>query len=221
MKRGETRDLVELYLNEQIEVNKQISRDKIVKIADLTWETYLGNGSVFVFANGGGGAYAGNLACDFANHPFVSDDKSRPMDLGVRRLKAFDLTTSAENMTGIMNDLGPDYIFSQQLLNAGVRQGDLVYGFSGSGNSPNVLEAFKVARENGAKTISMTRGDGGKVKALSDICLVVPGTSKFPGQIGGNDNNMHFEDACSYVTHIVTGILRKRVNDTYALENDK
>ena len=141
------------------------------------------------------------------------------MGSDVKRLSAFDLTTSAENITGIMNDLGPDYIFSQQLLNAGIRQGDLVYGFSGSGNSKNVLEAFKVARRNGAKTISMTRGNGGKVKDLSDICLVVPGTSKFPGQIGGNDNNFHFEDACSYVAHMVAGIMRKRVTDTYMQEN--
>ena len=65
-----------------------------------------------------------------------------------------------------------------------------------------------LAKEAGAKTFSMTKGNGGKCKELSDVCLIVPGTSKFPGQTGKNDNNFHIEDFQVTISHMITGLLK-------------
>ena len=118
-------------------------------------------------------------------------------------------------MTAITNDIGFKYIFSQQLINDKIYEGDVVFGFSGSGNSDNILEAFKVAKKYGAKTVVITRGKGGKAKDLADYCIIVPGTSKFPGQTGGNDNNFHYEDILSSVAHMITGFLFNQIREKY------
>ena len=54
---------------------------------------------------------------------------------------------------------------------------------------------------------------GGKAKKISDLCTIIPGTSKFPGQIGKNDNNFHIEDFQTSIIHIVTGLFKKYIND--------
>ena len=93
-----------------------------------------------------------------------------------------------------------------------VKSGDLVMAYTGSGNSANVVNALKVANEKGVKTFAMTKGDGGKCKEIADICLIVPGTSNFPGQTGKNDNNFHIEDFQTSIMHIVTGLLKNYVS---------
>ena len=88
---------------------------------------------------------------------------------------------------------------------------DLVMAYSGSGNSANVVKALEVANEAGSNTFAMTKGNGGKCKELANVCLVVPGTSRFPGQTGKNDNNFHFEDAVLYVNSILVGLLKEKI----------
>jgi D-sedoheptulose 7-phosphate isomerase len=79
-----------------------------------------------------------------------------------------------------------------------------------------VVHALEVARAGGAHTVAMTKGDGGKCRDLADVCVVVPGTSTFPGQTGGNDNNFHFEDMVLSVNHILVGLLKARVAESAA-----
>lgn len=215
MKVDQTRELVQLYVDEKKKVLDDFPINDVVMIADRIWQTYQNGKTVYACGNGGNAAYVANLVCDFANHPFVSDDKSKAMPSGIPRFRTVDLVSSGATLTGIMNDLGAGEIFAQQLINDKITQGDIVIGISGSGNSGNVLKAFEVAKSNGAHTIALCRGSGGKSKGLADHCLVVPGTSQFPGQVGGNDNNFHFEDAMSSIVHIITGIMRQRVTDTY------
>ena len=80
----------------------------------------------------------------------------------------------------------------------------------------NVLKAFEVAKSVGAKSVVISRGSGGKSKDLADHCIIVPGTSSFPGQTGKNDNNFHFEDALSSVAHMITGILCAGIKERFA-----
>lgn len=139
------------------------------------------------------------------------------MPKNIPRLRAVDLTQSAAAITGITNDINFDHIFSQQMINDKVNKGDIVFGFSGSGNSKNVLQAFKIAKEHNAHTVSITRGNGGKSKEMADYCIQIPGSSTFPGQTGGNDNNFHFEDALSYIAHMITGIMCDKIKKKYIL----
>ena len=91
-----------------------------------------------------------------------------------------------------------------------VSKNDLVMGFSGSGNSKNIVEAFKFAKSKGAKTISISR-DGGKSHEIADLSIIIPGSSNFPGQTGSNDNNFHFEDEVLSINSIIVGLLKLKI----------
>ncbi len=80
------------------------------------------------------------------------------------------LTANSSILTCLGNDVGYDAIFSEQLKTLG-QSGDLLLVFSGSGNSPNVVEAIKTAKDLGIKTYAMVGYTGGKCKELSDNCI--------------------------------------------------
>lgn len=210
-----TQQLIKLYAAEKIAILQSLPFDVIEEAVDEVWRAYQKGRTIYACGNGGNAAYVGNLIVDLANHPFVSDDKTKPLPSAIPRLSAYNLCADSASITGIMNDMGPDAIFSQQLINHRVSQGDLIFGFTGSGNSPNILRAFEIGRQHGARSIAITRGNGGKAKTLADLCIIIPGTSTFPGQIGGNDNNFHYEDMTSEVAHMITGIMRQRITQRY------
>jgi D-sedoheptulose 7-phosphate isomerase len=94
-------------------------------------------------------------------------------------------------MTAWANDTSYEHIFAEQLRNF-VNQGDVVVGISSSGNSPNVLNGLKLAREKGAVTVGLTGFQGGKMKDLVDSCCIVP-----------SNNVQHIEDAHMILAHMI------------------
>ena len=90
-------------------------------------------------------------------------------------LPAYALTTDATVLTAIANDLGFEYIFSRQ-LEALAKLEDLVIGLSTSGNSLNVLNALRLAKKRGIKSVAFTGGEGGKIveEELADIIINIP-----------------------------------------------
>ena len=84
-------------------------------------------------------------------------------DESKKRLKVLSLTDNAGWLMAVGNDLDYDQIFVQQLMNYGV-QGDLLIAISGSGNSPNILNAVDWANRNGLTTYGLTGFDGGNLK---------------------------------------------------------
>ncbi len=211
-----SRDLVQHYIDEQINIAKVFPINEVSQFCDLVIDAYDHERTIYIAANGGGAAYCDNLYTDLYFHPFVSDDKSQPLPEGVKRMSVVNLAVSPAIITAAMNDIGPNFIFSQQ-LEGHVKDGDIFIGFSGSGNSGNILEAFGVAKKYGAKTVAITRGTGGKAKEMADLCIVIPGTSTFPGQVGKNDNNFHFEDYISSISHMAVGLLQKHVREAHSL----
>ncbi|MFC6087763.1 D-sedoheptulose-7-phosphate isomerase [Saccharothrix lopnurensis] len=208
-------ELIRLYLEEQREVMARFPVDDLDRAAELLFETHRAGGTVYGMANGGNAGTVDHFLCDFKHHPFVSEDKTRPLPASVPRLRFVNLCGSPAELTGLSNDLGPEEVFAGALAPF-VGPDDLVLAFSGSGNSANVVRALEVARAAGARTVAMTKGDGGKCRALADVCVVVPGTSTFPGQTGGNDNNFHFEDMVLSINHILVGLLKARVAGSLA-----
>lgn len=83
------------------------------------------------------------------------------------------LSSSSAMITAWSNDVGYDTVFARQVEAYG-RKGGVLWGISTSGNSPNVVKAFQVARENGVTTIALTGQGGGKLAPLSDILIDVP-----------------------------------------------
>ena len=126
-----------------------------------------------------------------------------------------NLCSSPAEITGLVNDFGAEHMFSAALTPK-VNKDDVVMGFSGSGNSKNIVNAFQVAKDVGAKVISISKGNGGKSHELADVSILIPGTSNFPGQTGSNDNNFHFEDEVLSINSIIVGLLKLKVQ----LENE-
>jgi len=203
--------LIELYKEESANVFGEIPTQKIVEFVDMMFEAYENEQTVFACGNGGNVASVQNLVVDMNMHPFVSEDKG-VQTIPRNGFKCVSLCSDQATITGVSNDLGFRFIFSEQLKYQGVK-GDIVFGMSGSGNSKNVLEAFRVAREKEMKTILVTRNAVNNCNEFADLTISLKGTSEFPGQTGGNNNNFHFEDILSKITHISVGLLKEKVHN--------
>jgi len=203
--------LIDLYKVESSNIFHNISTSKIVEFVDMMFEAYENEQTVFACGNGGNVASVQNLVVDMNMHPFVSEDKG-VQTIPRNNFKCVSLCSDQATITGVSNDLGFRFIFSEQLKYQGVK-GDIVFGMSGSGNSKNVLEAFRVARKKGMKTILVTRNPVNTCRDFSDLIISLRGESEFPGQTGGNNNNFHFEDFLSKLTHIAVGLLKEKVHN--------
>jgi D-sedoheptulose 7-phosphate isomerase len=126
----------------------------------------LGNGNKILLAgNGGSAADAQHLAAELVGR-FSLD---RP------GLAAIALTTDSSALTGIGNDYGFERLFSRQVEAVG-RPGDVFFGISTSGRSPNVLDALRVCRERSIVTVGLTGEHGGEMPPLCDHCFRMPST---------------------------------------------
>jgi D-sedoheptulose 7-phosphate isomerase len=207
-------DLVGLYLEEKSQICAAFPVDVVVAAARQLFRTYDLGGTVYGMANGGNSGTLDHCHVDFRHHPFVDDTKAHPVPDTVRRCTFVNLAGSPAELTGIVNDLGAEQMFAAGLRGR-LTDRDFVMAYSGSGNSANVVAALKLAASCGAQTFAMTKGNGGQCRELADICLIVPGTSAFPGQTGANDNNFHFEDFMLTFNHMLVGLLRQHVATTW------
>lgn len=207
-------DLISLYWNEQAAIAEQMKEqtENIALLVEMIIDAYEQDARVFTMANGGGASAAEGFAVDLKTHPFVSDDKKRT-SWSYPKLEVHCLNESCGLITGISNDLGYEEIFVEQLKNYVLQPEDLIIGFSGSGNSANILKAFKYASDYGARTVCISGRGGGRAARKVELSIVIPGTSTFPGQTGGNDNNFHIEDCQVSISHIVTGLLKERIQN--------
>lgn len=155
---------IESYLGDIAATLAVLPRDRIMEVVEALHNARLHRKHVFILGNGGSSATASHFACDLAKGTAVP---GRP------RFKAIALTDNMPLLTAWANDTSYDNIFAEQLANL-ASEGDVVVGISVSGNSPNVLNAMKLARKLGAITIGLTGFDGGEVKNLVDMAIVVP-----------------------------------------------
>ena len=137
--------------------------------ADLIYEAWEQEQFVFIFGNGGSGTTASHMAEDLGKSTLPESDLQ---DSSKKRLKVLSLTDNAGWIMAVGNDLGYDQIFVQQLMNYGSAD-DLVIAISGSGNSPNVLNAVEWANQQGLKTFGLTGYDGGQLKNMQQDGLHV------------------------------------------------
>jgi len=135
--------------------------DIIIKAADMLTACMTAGGKVLIFGNGGSAADAQHLAAEFVNRFQIE----RPP------LGAIALTTDTSVLTSIANDYHYDEIFSKQIKALG-NKGDIAWGFSTSGNSPNVVKAVRTAKQIGLSTIGMT-GRGGELARCADLVFAV------------------------------------------------
>lgn len=203
---------INIYLQEKKDILENYPVEKVVEAVELVFDSYMEDRTIFSMANGGNSGTLDHLYCDFTHHPFVSEDKSSSLGDNIKRLKFINLCSSPAEITGLVNDFGVDKMYSAALAPQ-VSKNDLVMGFSGSGNSKNIVEAFKFAKSKGAKTISISKGNGGKSHEIADLSIIIPGRSNFPGQTGSNDNNFHFEDEVLSINSIIVGLLKLKIQN--------
>jgi D-sedoheptulose 7-phosphate isomerase len=137
--------------------------ESVLAAAGLLAQVFRAGGRVLIFGNGGSAADAQHLAAEFVNRFQVE----RPP------LAALALTTDTSILTSVANDYDFREVFAKQVRALG-RPGDLAWGISTSGNSPNVVAALDAARELGLKTLALSGGDGGPVAAAAGMALTVP-----------------------------------------------
>lgn len=127
----------------------------------------LKNGNKILFAgNGGSAADSQHLAGEIVSR-FNYDRPGLP---------AFALTTDTSVLTAIGNDYGYERIFARQIEAAG-NSGDVFFGISTSGRSPNILSALQTGRGKGLITVGLTGKSGGMMPESCDYCLHVPSDS--------------------------------------------
>ena len=204
------KNYIKLYLTERLKINREFPIDEVVKIIKRIFYTYKNDGYLYVAGNGGGTSAAEGFAVDIRTHPFVSENKKKTTNQ--RRLKVYCCTESSGLLTGISNDLGNDLVFSEQLKNfmrsKRINSKDTLILFSGSGNSKNMLEAINYVKKFSVYTCCISGRGGGKAKEVSDLSIIIPGKSKFPGQTNSNDNNFHIEDCQVSISHMITGLFK-------------
>lgn len=141
------------------------------KIAELVFElqrAYDEDRQIFIIGNGGSAGTASHMACDLAKTVLGrKPDKSR------RRFRVLSMTDNVPLITALGNDLGYEHIFTEQLI-LYAREGDLLLVITGSGNSPNIVKAVKLARKMGLRTAGLLGFDGGKVMSMLDAVVLIP-----------------------------------------------
>ena len=132
------------------------------KFTDLLSELFEREGNLFTCGNGGSHCDAMHFAEELTGR---FRKERRP--LGALALG------DATHTTCVSNDYGFEHVFSRQLEGLG-RKGDLLVGLSTSGNSKNVCEAFTVAKRKGIRTVALLGRDGGALKGMADLAIVIP-----------------------------------------------
>jgi len=138
----------------------------LVNAAKTIAAVYRAGGRLLAMGNGGSSCDAAHVAVEFAH----------PVTAGRPALPAINLCADVAFASAVANDVGFEHVFVRQLISLG-RKGDVLIGFSTSGNSQNLIGAFSKARELGIATIGFAGGDGGRMKGVAEHCLVVPSAS--------------------------------------------
>jgi D-sedoheptulose 7-phosphate isomerase len=157
------------YLTRLNDELSRVDRAAVERWAKLIYDAWEQGRYVFIMGNGGSGTTASHMCEDLGKSTLPESllhDESR------KRLKVLSLTDNVGWIMAVGNDLAYDQIFVQQLMNFG-SAGDLVIAISGSGNSPNVLNAVDWANRHGLITFGLTGYGGGKLKQMQQDGLHV------------------------------------------------
>lgn len=164
-----------------------LDHEAVKNVVEVLLEAERNNKHIFFIGNGGSAAISTHFACDLGkgtkNH--------------TNRFRTSALADNLSTFTAYANDEGYDQVFSKQLENV-LNKGDVVISISSSGNSANLLNAVTYAKSVGAKTVSILGFDGGKLKEMSDVSLVVK-TEK--GEYGP------VESIHSLLNHLITSYI--------------
>lgn len=182
-------------------ITQKISREDIDAAIEILFDAWNTGKKVFIIGNGGSASTATHLAADL-NKCTISGTK--------KRMKAFCLADNIPLVSALTNDDGWDNVYVEQLKNFH-DPGDVIIGISvhgGSGKdkagawSQNLLKAMQYVKDKGGKTIGFSGFDGGAMKEISDVCIVVP-----------YNTTPHVEGFHSVLHHLIAFCLAEKINE--------
>ena len=177
------------YETKQDIYNNETLLDIIEQVSKLCVALYKNNKKTLLAGNGGSAADAQHIAAEMVGR-YGFDRPSLP---------SLALTTDTSALTAIGNDYGYDQVFSRQLEGMG-QDGDVFIGISTSGNSQNIINAFKSAKEKNIKTVALVGRDGGEMAKLADYAIVVP-----------SDATPRIQESHILIGHIICDIIEKEI----------
>ena len=157
------KDIAE-YIELEREVLSKLDVNALNKAMQLIEEAYRNRKKVYIFGNGGSSATASHYQNDF------NKGLSETLET---KFEFVCLNNDTATLMAIANDMGFEEVFRYQLQGR-IREGDLVIALSGSGNSANIMNAVRYAKEQGNKVIGLTGIKGGKLMEEADVSLHVP-----------------------------------------------
>jgi len=179
------------YLDQVSELVRRIPPESIERVTSRILDAYKSGNRVFVFGNGGGSSTSAHFVCDLSKGTAIP---------GKPRLKAISLAENIPLLTAWANDTDYTNTFGEQLKNL-VEKNDVVIGLSGSGMSPNVINAFKIANESGATSILFSGYMGGDAVGVAKDSIVVP-----------SEDMQQIEDVHMILTHIIFRCLKSEIS---------
>ena len=154
--------LLDAYRAELITHIEKIDSAQFQAFIEVLLYAYREDKQVFIVGNGGSAATANHFVCDFGKNA-VQGDK--------RRFRILSLCDNIEKITALGNDISFEEIFRQQLMNL-MNDGDVIIAVSASGNSPDLVRALEYAHKKNGRILSLAGFQGGKLKELSEVCMV-------------------------------------------------
>ena len=192
-----TQKEVRSYMHDLLEKTAKTDYDALAAIIDKLIGVKEGGGKIFSAGNGGSLTTASHMANDFTK--------------GCRVLgrTGFDIECLGDGnavITCLANDFSYDDIFSIQLQTK-AKRGDALVVYSGSGNSGNLVKAAQTANEMGLTVIGFLGRDGGKLRALCDLCLIAP-----------SDGMEQIEDMHMIYEHTMVCAVRAALSERWGME---
>lgn len=161
---------------DSISVKQQIidngSYEVLMEAGDIITESISSGGKLLLCGNGGSAADAQHLAAEFLIR--LTSDVNR------QSIPALTLAQDTSTLTACINDYGPDDIF-KRVFSSLSSPGDTLLAITTSGNSKNIIETLKLARQKGIFSLGFLGNGGGEALSYCDLAFVVP--SKITGRI--------------------------------------
>ena len=184
-------EIIEEYIQKSATVIENCSQNipKIIESIEKIISCLENDKKIVIFGNGGSAADSQHMAAEFIGR-YKIERKSLP---------AISLTTDSSILTSIGNDYSFSEVFSRQCESI-VNTNDVVIGISTSGKSENVRKGLLEAKKHGAMTIGILGKDGGNIKDVCDISIIVK-----------EDDTARIQEAHRVIIHIICEFVEKKI----------
>jgi D-sedoheptulose 7-phosphate isomerase len=206
----EHNEFINNYLNETKEIAEKINTTEISDFIEILFDTWKNKKKVITLGNGGSASTASHFVGDLRK-TVANTSSDKEIINSHRGFQAICLNDNIASLTAWTNDSGWDNAYTG-LLNTFLEEGDTILLISvhgGSGWSGNIVKAMELAKKRNAKIIGLAGFDGGKIKEMSDVCIVVP-----------KESTPHIEGFHLVLQHLIVERLTQLIQNEFKKNKD-